>query len=191
MLAVRIYVDTNIFIDFYQSAHDRVGVFEELLARADRLILTEQTLNEFERNRANVLSALIEQFKKSTKVKPHTTSIVQALPEWEPLIEARDQFEQQADRARESLEKFLAQPSADPVYTKFLEVVGAKGVVVLPTTDLLVARAQRRKILGNPPNSPDKITVGDELIWEALLEGVRTIWSLCRATALLVVTRRS
>jgi hypothetical protein len=33
-----------------------------------------------------------------------------------------------------------------------------------------VMRAHRRKLLGNPPKSERKETIGDEVIWEMLLE---------------------
>jgi hypothetical protein len=167
----RVYVDTNIFMDFYQSAHDRIGVFTELLDRAGSLITTEQTLAEFERNRAQGLSALIDAFSKSTDVEPYTTAIITSLEEWEPLIQKRDEYKKQAKEVLSRLKSFRADPSTDPVFKKFREVMGAKGVKVIQTTDELITRAHQRKLLGNPPSSPGKHTIGDELIWESLLAG--------------------
>lgn len=167
----RVYVDTNIFMDFYQSAQDPIGVFAELLERAGSLVTTEQTLAEFERNRAQRLSALIDAFRKSVHFQPHTTTVIKSLAEWPHLLEKRDEFQKQARDVEARLTSFRDDPTTDPVYTKFLEVMRAKGVTTIPTTDALIARAHRRKLLGNPPSSPDKYTVGDELIWESLLEG--------------------
>nr|WP_255424878.1 PIN domain-containing protein [Corallococcus sp. CA053C] len=167
----RVYVDTNIFMDFYQSANDRLGVFEELRGRADKLITTEQTIAEFERNRAQRLSSLIDTFGKSIKIQPHTTSVIKALEEWPLLIKKRDEFQNHAASIQSRLASFLADPSADPVYTKFLDLVKTEGVQTISTTDVLITRAHRRKLLGNPPSSPDKHTIGDELIWESLMEG--------------------
>jgi predicted nucleic acid-binding protein len=48
----RIYIDTNVFLDFYQSATDRMAVFQQLFERVDCIILPEQTVKEFRRNRA-------------------------------------------------------------------------------------------------------------------------------------------
>jgi hypothetical protein len=42
-------------------------------------------------------------------------------------------------------------------------------------------RAQKRKLLGHPPRSPDAYTIGDEVIWELLLANLRE--------DLIVVTR--
>jgi hypothetical protein len=39
-------------------------------------------------------------------------------------------------------------------------------------TDLCIARAQRRKLLGNPPTSNDKYSMGDELTWEMILDNL-------------------
>ena len=33
--------------------------------------------------------------------------------------------------------------------------------------------ANNRKLLGNPPTSPDKHTIGDEIIWEMILENIK------------------
>jgi hypothetical protein len=46
-----------------------------------------------------------------------------------------------------------------------------------------ISNAQTRKLLGNPPSSPDKHTIGDEVIWELLLTNLHD--------DLIVVTRDS
>lgn len=48
-------------------------------------------------------------------------------------------------------------------------------------TDQAIDRAHQRKLLGNSPCSPDKYSVGDEVIWELLLDHMKD--------DLIVVTR--
>jgi hypothetical protein len=61
-----LYIDINMFIDFYQSVTDRLKVFGELTQRADKVILPEQTIREFRRNRIYCLARLA----KNIETKP-------------------------------------------------------------------------------------------------------------------------
>jgi rRNA-processing protein FCF1 len=61
----KIYIDTNIFIDFYQSSSDPVGVVDTIAEYASHLVIPEQTVNEFHRNRIGVLHELAKNFSKS------------------------------------------------------------------------------------------------------------------------------
>ena len=61
----------------------------------------------------------------------------------------------------------------DPVAQKLFAIWADATVTILETSDKLVDKAFRRKLLGNPPNSPNKHTIGDELIWELLLANMK------------------
>lgn len=169
----KIYVDTNIFIDFYQSAQDAVSAFDELSKFAAHLVFTEQSIREFQRNRNGSLANLIQQFEKSIKVAPYTTSLLQHMPEFKALIEARDTFAQKANEVTRRLRELQRTPGSDPVSAKFLALSGHNSALTLTVTPELVNRAHQRKLLGNPPTSPDKYTVGDEVTWESLLEHLK------------------
>jgi len=49
---IQVYIDTNVFLDFYQSATDRMAIFHELLDRPDCIVVPEQTVREVRRNRS-------------------------------------------------------------------------------------------------------------------------------------------
>jgi predicted nucleic acid-binding protein len=55
-----VYVDTNIFLDFYRRSGSSLAVFNDLRKLGHRLLFTEQTIEEFERNRASVISSAIK-----------------------------------------------------------------------------------------------------------------------------------
>jgi len=59
-----IYIDTNVYLDFYQAAHDTVAIFDELYEVRESLVITEQTGIEFARNRNSRLSQLVANIKK-------------------------------------------------------------------------------------------------------------------------------
>ena len=164
---ISIYIDTNVFLDFYQSATDRMGIFQELRGRVDCIVVPEQTVREFRRNRAARLMHLADLVEKSATVNVHTTSIVRELPEFKKWVEARDAVKGHARAIAAQLRTWARDESSDPVYQEFVKLY-VHGTTMSTPSDAL-AKAQARKLLGDPPTSPDKYTVGDEIIWETLL----------------------
>ena len=162
-----IYIDTNVFLDFYQSATDRMGIFQELRARVDCIVVPEQTVREFRRNRAARLIHLADQVEKSANVNVHTTAIVRELPDFKNWVDARDAVKRHARAIATQLRTWARDESSDPVYQEFVKLY-VHGTT-MSTPDDALAKAQQRKLLGDPPTSPDKHTVGDEVIWETLL----------------------
>jgi hypothetical protein len=64
----KIFPDTNCFIDFYRAGIERLDVFDELEQYKGSLVLTQQTVMEFRRNRVSTLKRLVAEFDKTTKV---------------------------------------------------------------------------------------------------------------------------
>jgi hypothetical protein len=166
----KIYTDTNRFVDFYQAALDKIDVFDELQKYKGSLVLTEQTITEFRRNRVSTLNWLVTRFGKSLDVSaPYTTSLLKALPGHRELTELLDKCKKQGRTILEQLRQMIADEKKDPVAQKFLALAADGAVMKLKLTDEAVDKAHRRKLLGNPPSSSDKYSVGDEVIWELLL----------------------
>jgi len=59
-------------------------------------------------------------------------------------------------------------PGDDPVLDAYENLT--KICTFIETEEKLITKAKTRKILGNPPISPDRHSVCDELLWEELLE---------------------
>ncbi|MFO0976418.1 MAG: PIN domain-containing protein [Planctomycetaceae bacterium] len=166
-----VYIDTNIFIDFYQSATDRLDAFNEIIARASQVVLPEQTVNEFHRNRVGCLATLLEKIEKNAKPSLHTVAAVRDLPEFQQWKALSEQAHQSAMKIAEIVKRWMNEPTEDQVLQAFDQL--ASLAQRHPITGDLIKRARCRKLLGDPPTSPDKHTVGDELIWETLLANVR------------------
>jgi hypothetical protein len=168
-----VFVDTNKFIDFYQNAKEGVRLLDEFAKFQRSFVVTEQMINEFYRNRVATLQWLLKEFQKSIEQNtPYTTSILQELPEHKEVIDLVKQSKDKAKAVVARLNDIVRNITQDPVAVHFGNFVKS-AALNLSTTDALVQRAQRRKILGRPPTSPDKHTIGDELIWESLLEGMK------------------
>lgn len=168
----KIYIDTNVFIDIYQSSSDPVGVVDTIANYAAYLVVPDQTVNEFHRNRVGVLDKLAKDFGRSVDVKPWFSSLIKHLPGFQDLTAAADEFRAKARNILHQIEA-ARDPANDPVAEKVTELFSRSETTRIPLTDDLIGKAHRRKLLGNPPASPDKYTIGDEVIWEALLARVR------------------
>jgi hypothetical protein len=64
----------------------------------------------------------------------------------------------------------IADESSDPIAREVLALFADTAVQKFELDDAAIEKAHRRKLLGNPPCSPDKYTIGDEVIWELLLK---------------------
>jgi hypothetical protein len=93
------------------------------------------------------------------------------LPEFKSWTHAKDVAEKAAAAIVKKVREWVENEELDLVLSEFEQLVA--NCQFLPTTDRAVELAQRRKILGQPPTSPDKHTIGDELTWETLLAGVQ------------------
>jgi hypothetical protein len=166
----RIYIDTNCLLDFYQAALDRIEVLDDLLPHTAHLVFTRQTINEFQRNRIARLNSLIRLFQDTTTIpSPHATSLVNAIPQYEELMTLRKQYLAKAKDIVGQLKSMAESEGVDAVAQRVYILWVKSNRPTLEITDDIVDRAWRRKLLGNPPTSPDKYTIGDEVIWECLL----------------------
>lgn len=165
-MAVKIYIDTNVFVDFYQAANDRTEIFSELEKYHSSIVLVQQTLDEFQRNRAERLTNLIELVDKA-KFGVHTTSVIREMPQHAELCTIAERAEILKRQICDELEKYRDKDDADPVFKKFQALT--KACKVLPTMPDIIEKAARRNQLGRPPRSDKKGTIGDEVIWETLL----------------------
>lgn len=55
---VKILIDTNIYLNFYRSKKDSIKLLSELAKHFDKIILTDQIIQEFERNREVVINEM-------------------------------------------------------------------------------------------------------------------------------------
>src|SRR5688572_3863957 len=79
--AMRICIDTNWFLSFYEAGLGKAetqAVFEELTAAASLLIVPEQVIDEFHRNRLRLLRELTKRFEDSVTVRPYTIPLIKA-----------------------------------------------------------------------------------------------------------------
>jgi len=173
-MMMKIYTDTNWFLNFYRKALEDLAFLDDLVKYKGTLIITRQTINEFLRNRVTTLKVVISEFKNSVDVRPpHTTALLRSLPAHEELKSITEDYKKKAKGVSDYLQQVIEDDKKDPVAQKLLALWTDPAVTILEPSDELVDKAFRRKLLGNPPTSSGKHTIGDELIWELLLANMK------------------
>lgn len=170
---MKILIDTNIFLDFYRTNSHPVNIFNALKENISSIIITEQIILEFERSRENILSNVKQKFQQESNIEDFSSSYLQNLEEFKDLIKVQKNYRQIQKSILAKFNKIIDDPLLDPIYNYFTEFVNlaVKNNLILPTTDEIISKAEKRKKIGNPPVS-DKYSIGDEINWEIVLENV-------------------
>lgn len=165
----KLFVDTNIYLDFYRAASDRLSLFDELKKLGDALIISEQGYKEFQRNRTIELTRLSAEIKRTTSISIYTTAVLQDMVEHKEASNLQSQVRTIGLQLMKKIGVMLEpNPGDDPVLDAYKELI--KTSTFIKTKEELIGKAKIRKILGNPPTSPDRHSVCDELLWEELIE---------------------
>lgn len=166
--AVHLFIDTNVLLTFYAFAKDDLAQLEKLVdllsAASLKLYLTGQVIDEFRRNRESSLAASLAAFKHPNVGCP---SFMLPLGEYQAYSDAVASLRTAHSRlvAAATNDSKLGTLPADRLFNKLLHK--AKVIEITPE---VIALADRRNRLGNPPGKGKSI--GDELNWELLLEHV-------------------
>ena len=129
-------------------------------------ITTEQSINEFARNRLSILEQALESFKKNSAVDRSFPSFLRSLSNFKKYDDALSKYSIQRQEMIDEIQSKIDDVDKDMIYTKFMKLCYPN--CVIKTTNEIIDLANRRKLSGNPPTS-DKYTCGDEIIWESLL----------------------
>jgi predicted nucleic acid-binding protein len=161
---MKIFVDTNVFLHFYNSNLDKLETLSEVLKIKKNIIISKLTYDEFLRNREHIL----QQMKKSVQdicITPYQTSIIKEANEMKEINTIRQRLKDLTSSLVSKIDDYLIHPENDPVYSNFIGL----SEYFVPYTDELVVKAHTRKLVGNPPTTDKKKTICDELHWEILL----------------------
>ncbi len=166
----KIVIDTNIFLNFYDTNIETHKVLKELQKYTTYLLLPNLVIEEFLRNKNRLLDNLIQLYKKPDE-KPksfHNSALIQSLSEYESLVKAKNNYFKQIDKIRSKLNEIRQNPNKDTLYLTVSEIFNSNDVEILEYDDEIISKAHQRSLLGNPPGS-DQDKIGDEVIWETLL----------------------
>ena len=162
----KIFIDTNIFLDFYRyNKNDNISnLKDEFKKYFEYFINTKQSYDEFFRNREKTINEFIDTLK--SQINPlydgNFLSILNGFEDYyENMKLANKSIKCMIDKCSELIFDF----EKDPVYSLYLLFCHN----TYDRTRDIIDRAIKRKYIGNPPTS-NKNTCCDEIIWESILE---------------------
>lgn len=165
-----LFIDTNVLLSFYHFSSDDLEELRKLtlLVRQGelKLFLPDQVRDEFHRNRAPKISDALKRLSAQT-VSFQFPQLSKDYPQYDQLREVQRDYGRLHSELVNKIEEDVRSGNlkADSVLNELFAQADA-----IPTTPQLVERARLRMDVGNPPGK--KGSLGDAVIWEALLETV-------------------
>ncbi|WP_146217457.1 PIN domain-containing protein [Chitinophaga sp. S165] len=171
---MKILIDTNIYLDFYRSNKEGIILLSELIALDGVIILTDQIIQEFERSREKVLRNVLKNFEQESRLGGFTSSLLSDMEDFRELEKARKLYNNKKDKVIKLITAMLDDPSEDKIAVFFKQLVNKAiaGNKVWYTDDEIIKNAHSRKLIGNPPTTIDKYSIGDEINWEIVLRHI-------------------
>lgn len=168
-----VFVDTNIFLDFYRlRGASALKYLERLEENRESLILTEQVNMEFLKHRQRVVRDALSEIKKPTEQKfPPFVS------EYQPSKMMEKSISEAVTQHRKiiaKIEGMINDPSRyDDVYKSFVRLFRKDGLYHLDRNreekNRIRSSARKRFSLGYPPRKNGDNSIGDSLNWEWII----------------------
>lgn|GEM_PF-1962602 len=176
----KIFIDANIYLGFFNSNKPE---FKKLLVSltelSDKLFVTQQVIDEINRNKLGVFTLSVENYLRQANLSP--TMLPAHLDGEEDLKvktwnDKRKKLEGEATELNKELSAIITQLcgeiaiSQDTV-SKQLARIFAHPLKLNVTT---LTKAKARKEIGNPPGKNND-PLGDQLSWTLILENIQSV----------------
>ena len=169
-----IFVDTNIYLDFYRYPGEKAKRQLEALERhKDRLIISDQIEMEFLKNRQKVILKALGEIKRP--VKSQYPQVVVGSEPVRLLQKSEKETEKRFNQLKKRFINLLERPgNYDEVYTSFRRLHSANSRYNLKRPDKkryeIRRLARKRFALGYPPRKPGDTSIGDAVHWEWIID---------------------
>ena len=163
-----LFIDTNILLSFYSLNQDDLAelnkIIEAIESKQITLLLTNQIVDEFNRNREQRIEGAIKSFRTQT-FSTQFPQLCEDYPEIDTLREALKRHEQ-AHAALTT--KILVDIKAKTLKAdRIIESLFRLGKQLTPDLNT-IDKARLRMSVGNPPGKNNSL--GDAINWESLLD---------------------
>lgn len=164
---MQLFIDTNSFLSFYHFSSDDLEELRKLRVLLDRgelkLLLPNQVVDEFHRNRDGKISDALKNFA-AHRLNVQFPQLAKDYEEYRQLRQLQNAHEKVHTKLMARLKEDAANHDfkADFIIRELFEAS-----THLPITPEIINGARHRLIVGNPPGK--KESHGDAINWEALL----------------------
>jgi len=168
----KILIDTNVFIKKLRMPQKQVKeLLETLLKEKDSYCFTEQNIDEFFRNinkeAINFKNEFSNKKNKNINTMQYDFGNEKDNEKYKSLQEdiknMIEQYYQEKEKEIDCVTNELK---------KFFEKLKNEKFYIINRTNDIIYKANNRHLLGNPPGT-DKVTIGDEIIWESILQELK------------------
>ncbi len=165
-----VFVDTNIFLDFYRLGGESAERQLAALERHKAIIITgDQVRMEFLKNRQKVIVESMKLMKK-----PEHISVPPIVADYTPakqLVRRVKATDESLKKVKEKVDAILREPARyDPVYQSVQRIFNFKSRYNLTRPDKVRfevrSLARKRFMLGYPPRKSGDTSIGDAINWE-------------------------
>ncbi len=176
--AYLIFIDTNIYLDFYRSQNDaELGLLYELHKIKDRIVSTYQVEMEFKKNRQQVIRHSLENLKIIEAISfPAFASKTRGV---EVTKRINKELAERVKEFKAYLAKVMVEPKRyDRVYKACQEIFEHQSPLNLNRQNKkrynIRRLAKKRFILGYPPRKSNDVSIGDAVNWEWIVDCCET-----------------
>ena len=169
-----LFVDTNIWLDFYRARTDAgLSLLKHLEKVSDSVIVTYQLEMEYKRNRQSAILEGMQELKPPTNIsRPSLFSDAKAVKAMQANLKA---VGERVKTLKRKLKNALENPAQyDPVYQACQRIFHQESPLALTRDDkfrnTIRRRAFRRFIHGCPPRKKSDTSIGDAFNWEWMIE---------------------
>ncbi|WP_310430206.1 PIN domain-containing protein [Chamaesiphon sp. VAR_48_metabat_135_sub] len=164
---MQLFIDTNILLSFYALNQEDLAELSKLIEAIDKqqitLLLTDQIIDEFYRNREQRIDGAIKSLRTQT-FNPQFPQLCEDYPEIDVLRESLKHYEQaHASLTTKILIDIKTKTLKADLIIQSLFSLGKQ----LKNSPEILDRARFRMGVGNPPGKNNSL--GDAINWECLL----------------------
>lgn len=172
-----IFIDTNIFLDFYRIRKSNVSMkyLNEIERHKDLIITSNQVEMEFKKNRQSVILESISEVKKINNVNINVPAILADAKAVEMIDKSKKDISKKQKELKNRIEKILKNPKYnDPVFKSLQKLFNHNSQINLNRENKVRFKirnlAKKRFILGYPPRKKTDNSIGDAVNWEWIIK---------------------
>lgn len=172
-LTALIFIDTNIYLDFYRIRKSDVSLsYLGLIDKHKNMIITSSQVEmEFKKNRQNVILESLKQFRNPDWNQLTAPAIISESQAIKQIEKNKKEISTQQRKINEKIEKILKNPHRnDKVYITLQKLWCHKSNTNLDRNKKIRIsireQAQKRFLLGYPPRKKEDNSIGDAVNWE-------------------------
>lgn len=187
----KIFIDTNKYLDFYRYKDENMEILNKL-SDCNDIIISEQVIDEFERNRNKELHSLLDKANELCKKANENFFNLEPLGIFEKDIKVMNsesrkkigEIKANIVSFKEKIEEIIGSDNSDIVLNMFHKIVDNPETILYSHDDEVYQKALKRNHLGGVPRSEKSgdraLTICDEYIWETIL--AKSVYDICFIT---------